>query len=92
MAQSLAYAQDVLPNYGVFDEDRYFQSGQETQVYSRDGIRFGVEICEDLCTPMAHHSSQAIAGGAHLIVDIKLIPVLRRQMEGKGTYAGYAGS
>ncbi len=63
-----------LPNYGVFDEDRYFQAGLGTQVYSRSGIRFGVEICEDLWYADGPHSSQAIAGGAHLIVDINSSP------------------
>jgi NAD+ synthase (glutamine-hydrolysing) len=36
-----------LPNYGVFDEPRYFQPGGEPLVFEVDGVRFGVVICED---------------------------------------------
>lgn len=37
-----------LPNYGVFDEQRYFVPGHTVEVFSCRGIRFGITICEDL--------------------------------------------
>jgi NAD+ synthase (glutamine-hydrolysing) len=45
------YCKRELPNYQVFDERRYFQSGREAgegaRVFEADGLRFGVLICED---------------------------------------------
>ena len=38
----------LLPTYDVFDEDRYFASGQEANVMVLDGFRLGITICEDL--------------------------------------------
>jgi len=63
-----------LPNYGVFDEDRYFQAGTHTQVYSLDGVVFGVEVCEDAWYADGPHTIQALVGGAQLIIDINSSP------------------
>ncbi|MCL5105440.1 MAG: NAD+ synthase [Armatimonadetes bacterium] len=63
-----------LPNYGVFDEDRYFQAGTKTQVYTINGVTFGVEVCEDAWYAGGPHTLQALMGGAHLIVDINSSP------------------
>ena len=41
------YRKRELPNYGVFDEQRYFEPGTDPLVFEVDGIRFGVVICED---------------------------------------------
>ena len=41
------YHKRELPNYGVFDERRYFESGSQTLVFDVHGTRFGVVICED---------------------------------------------
>lgn len=38
----------LLPTYDVFDEDRYFEPGQESTAFELDGLRIGVTICEDL--------------------------------------------
>jgi NAD+ synthase (glutamine-hydrolysing) len=38
----------LLPTYDVFDEDRYFESGRDTNTFSLDSIKIGVTICEDL--------------------------------------------
>jgi len=38
----------LLPTYDVFDEDRYFQPGYESNYFTLDGIKIGVTICEDL--------------------------------------------
>lgn len=38
----------LLPTYDVFDEDRYFEPGLQSNVFTLDGVRIGVTICEDL--------------------------------------------
>ncbi|MCL5103666.1 MAG: NAD+ synthase [Armatimonadetes bacterium] len=63
-----------LPNYGVFDEDRYFQAGASTQVYSLGDVTFGVEVCEDAWYAGGPHTLQSLMGGAQLIVDINSSP------------------
>ncbi len=62
-----------LPNYGVFDEVRYFQPGQQCPVYEHRGVRFGVTICEDIWYPEGPARIQAEAG-AVLIVNINASP------------------
>ncbi|HOY08621.1 MAG TPA: NAD+ synthase [Candidatus Omnitrophota bacterium] len=42
------YHKQELPNYGVFDEKRYFMPGRETLCFRQNGIVFGVSICEDI--------------------------------------------
>ncbi|MFA5261212.1 MAG: nitrilase-related carbon-nitrogen hydrolase, partial [Candidatus Omnitrophota bacterium] len=42
------YHKQELPNYGVFDEKRYFTAGTETQCFRLNGIVFGLSICEDI--------------------------------------------
>ena len=42
------YHKVFLPNYGVFDEKRYFRPGNDYNVFSIDGLTFGVNICEDI--------------------------------------------
>ncbi len=37
-----------LPNYGVFDEKRYFTKGNDCKIFSVDGVNFGVSICEEI--------------------------------------------
>ena len=63
-----------LPNYGVFDEDRYFQVGTKTQVYKLGHIVFGVEVCEDVWYADGPHSVQSLLGGAHIVFDINSSP------------------
>ena len=63
-----------LPNYGVFDEDRYFQAGTEMQVYKRGHIVFGVEVCEDVWYAEGPHAMQSLVGGAHVIFDVNSSP------------------
>jgi len=41
------YDKQRLPNYTVFDEQRYFESGGKPYVFGHDGVSFGVNICED---------------------------------------------
>lgn len=62
-----------LPNYGVFDEFRYFQKGCETSIYELGGPRFGVSVCEDIWYPDGPHRVQALAG-AQVLININASP------------------
>ena len=42
------YRKHLLPNYRVFDEERYFAAGREPAVFTVNGIRLGITICEDI--------------------------------------------
>ncbi len=68
------YHKAYLPNYEVFDEDRYFQAGSNAKVYSLNGITFGVNICEDIWYPGGPARLQALSGDAELIVNISSSP------------------
>jgi len=74
------YHKHLLPNYGVFDENRYFQAGTEAPVFeiaparpSGGGVRVGVTVCEDIWYPNGPHHDQALAG-AEVIVNINGSP------------------
>ncbi|MBI2935031.1 MAG: NAD+ synthase [Chloroflexi bacterium] len=67
------YHKTFLPNYGVFDENRYFQEGNEWPVWTIAGITVGVNICEDIWYPTGPHAAQVNAG-AELIVNINASP------------------
>ena len=45
------YHKQYLPNYGVFDENRYFQAGTETPVFVAGDTTFAVNVCEDIWYP-----------------------------------------
>jgi len=68
------YQKQHLPNYGVFDENRYFQTGQQRMVFGRDGNVFGVSICEDIWYPDGPPMIQALQGGAQLLINISASP------------------
>ena len=42
------YDKQILPNYGVFDEKRYFNAGKKSLIFSHDGKKIGLLICEDI--------------------------------------------
>ena len=67
------YHKIYLPNYGVFDENRYFQSGQECPVFIIDGIVVGVNICEDIWYEDGPATAQAHSG-AEVLVNISASP------------------
>lgn len=77
-----------LPNYGVFDELRYFKRGRRCPVYNLQGVIFGLNICEDIWSPDSPIRSQALSG-AQLIININASPfhrgkrVLREEMLSK---------
>ncbi len=67
------YHKMYLPNYGVFDEDRYFRRGEECPVYVINGTPVGVGICEDVWYPIGPIAVQRDAG-AEVIVNINASP------------------
>jgi NAD+ synthase (glutamine-hydrolysing) len=79
------YAKRYLPNYGVFDESRYFHPGRRIPVVVVGGATIGVNICEDIWYPEGPTREQA-AAGAEIIVNINASPFhvgksrLREQM------------
>jgi NAD+ synthase (glutamine-hydrolysing) len=62
-----------LPNYGVFDEYRYFRPGHRCPVYKMGRIRIGVSVCEDIWHPRTPIRNQAFHG-AELIININASP------------------
>lgn len=66
------YCKQSLPNYRVFDEKRYFQPGEETQLVELAGIKLGLSICEDVWH--AAPTEAARAAGAELLLSINASP------------------
>ena len=62
-----------LPNYGVFDEERYFEAGGECAVFVICGVRVGVNVCEDIWQAVGPTVVQRSAG-AEVIVNISASP------------------
>ena len=62
-----------LPNYGVFDEFRYFAPGDGITLFEHGGVLIGVTICEDMWQPGPPATDLALAG-AELIVNISASP------------------
>jgi len=67
------YHKILLPNYGVFDEYRYFRPGDRCPVITVGGVDIGVNICEDIWSPEGPTRAQARAG-AEIIVNINASP------------------
>ena len=62
-----------LPNYGVFDEMRYFAPGHDLFLFEHGEVLIGVTVCEDMWQPGPPASDLAIAG-AELIVNVSASP------------------
>ena len=68
------YRKRILPNYSVFDEQRYFAPGLGApQLFVIGGVKVGVSICEDSWSPDGPIAEQS-AGGAELIVNLNASP------------------
>jgi NAD+ synthase (glutamine-hydrolysing) len=73
------YRKVLLPNYGVFDEQRYFQAGPGGATFDLGDLRIGVTVCEDMWEPGPPASDEAVAG-ATVLVNLSASPYHR----GKG--------
>ncbi|MGO2464717.1 MAG: NAD+ synthase, partial [Serratia proteamaculans] len=71
------YFKQQLPNYGVFDEKRYFEAGNETCVVELKGYQLGLLICEDLWFPEPVDAAKA--AGAEMILSINASPYNREK-------------
>jgi NAD+ synthase (glutamine-hydrolysing) len=67
------YRKVYLPNYGVFDEERYFQAGGSGAVIDIGDERVGLTVCEDIWEPGPPASDEALSG-ATLILNISASP------------------
>ena len=70
------YHKRYLPNYGVFDENRYFREGEGAPVVRLDGSLVGVSVCEDIWYPGGPAREQAL-GGATVLLNISASPYHR---------------
>ncbi len=73
------YRKICLPNYGVFDERRYFTPGAEPLVLACEGLRLGVNVCEDIWVRENISEFEASEGGAQIIVNISASPYHSRK-------------
>jgi NAD+ synthase (glutamine-hydrolysing) len=67
------YHKQFLPNYGVFDENRYFQKGDGLLLLSIDNYKVGVSICEDIWYPENPVNDYAILG-TEVVININASP------------------
>jgi NAD+ synthase (glutamine-hydrolysing) len=67
------YRKRFLPNYGVFDEDRYFATGSDLVLLEHGGTLVGPTICEDMWQPGPPATELALAG-AQLLVNLSASP------------------
>jgi NAD+ synthase (glutamine-hydrolysing) len=67
------YRKMRLPNYGVFDEVRYFQAGTQPAIVEVDGVTVGLTICEDDWVPDGPIVDEALAG-AEIVINISASP------------------
>ncbi|MDH3705716.1 MAG: NAD+ synthase, partial [Acidimicrobiia bacterium] len=75
-----SYHKRQLPNYHVFDEERYFRAGDEPlTLYDIAGVRMGMSICEDAWVA-GGPLPQLVTGGAQLIVNINGSPMYGGKM------------
>lgn len=71
---SCIYKKQLLPNYSVFDEERYFQKGSQNVVFMAGPVPVGINICEDIYYSLGPASVQAMLGDAPLIINISASP------------------
>ena len=76
------YHKHFLPNYSVFDENRYFQPGESAPCYVIDGVMVGVSICEDIWYPGGPPTVQAYAG-AEVLLNLSSSPFFVGKQAGR---------
>ncbi len=67
------YRKFLLPNYGVFDEERYFRRGNTETIFKLGAVPLGISVCEDIWYPAGPPEHQA-ANGAQLLLNISASP------------------
>ena len=75
------YSKRALPDYGVFDEERYFSPGNESlQIYEVRGVNIGITICEDIWRPKGI-STDLAAIGAQVILNLNASPFEKEKLQ-----------
>jgi len=74
-----SYDKWELPNYGVFDEQRYFTCGDSSGVFQLKGLSIGLTICEDIWQP--EPAKAAVDDGAQLLINLNASPFHLGKME-----------
>ena len=75
------YCKRLLPNYSVFDEERYFDHGNEPLMFELSGTRFGINICEDVWAPDA--ARRAHEAGAEVLLVLNASPYAVNKQESR---------
>ncbi|MBI3222983.1 MAG: NAD+ synthase [Nitrosomonadales bacterium] len=75
------YLKHFLPNYAVFDEERYFESGSEACVFDMGGIRFGLNICADIWESDAPRLARD--SGAQVLLVLNASPYAMRKQQSR---------
>ncbi|MBN1827341.1 MAG: NAD+ synthase [Candidatus Eisenbacteria bacterium] len=75
------YRKNVLPNYGVFDENRYFRSGFRGMLLEMSGARIAIHVCEDSWRSGGAPVERVRAAGAGLLLNISASPYSMGKME-----------
>lgn len=75
------YSKQILPNFTVFDEKRYFVPGTETCIFKLKNTQIGLLICEDIWHP--EPAMNAAKAGAQLLVTINASPYNREQVKAR---------
>ena len=63
------YRKQLLPNYAVFDEERYFTAGRQPALFKLNGLRIGLNICEDVWKPGPMGASRAAGAECALVIN-----------------------
>ena len=71
-AIEISYYKQELPNYGVFDEKRYFVAGEQPALFALNGTTLAITICEDLWHPQV--MQQAVDAGAGMVLNLNASP------------------
>lgn len=66
------YHKHALPNYSVFDEERYFEPGTQACLFEMGGVKFGINICADVWEP--HAAQRAREAGAEVLLVLNASP------------------
>ncbi|MBF0569258.1 MAG: NAD+ synthase [Candidatus Omnitrophica bacterium] len=93
------YRKCDLPNYSVFDEKRYFKTGNDPLIFTARGVCFAVNVCEDIWVDQGIYAAQA-KKGARLIINIssspyelgkrgKRLALLKKRARATGAAIGY---
>ncbi len=89
-AVQAVYRKRLLPNYGVFDEKRYFESGTEVGLLELGGATLGLTVCEDLWQP-GPPAVESARAGADVLVNLSASPFhVGKDAEREGMFAARA--